>query len=320
MAVRVRRAEKRDIPAIVEVNCSDVERWYHFTPRGRAEPASYEELSSWERVMHGGPWMDEAALSDYWRRMERLGVIPLVAELEGKVVGHLDVIFCKDPVLGEYFYLDVLMIHRSYRRRGVARALINAAEDLAKDRGFRKLVVQPEDYEGPSGLTYRSLGFRREWEVAVLSLTPKNGAEKNEAKVQSISPDEERPVEAFPMVCGWYVVSAKMWDYAVHPRGTLYTAIPLHSLVFKVLVNSEAFYIHIGEKLFANGVGVLCLWAPQNFTEEGLRRVVGTVEALATAIGLKKLETRTLDMFVEVLGKLGFRREGFTEPFMVKEL
>jgi len=39
VAVRVRRAEKRDIPVIVEVNCSDVERWYHFTPRGRAEPA-----------------------------------------------------------------------------------------------------------------------------------------------------------------------------------------------------------------------------------------------------------------------------------------
>lgn len=141
--------------------------------------------------------MDEAALSDYWQRMERLGVIPLVAELEGKVVGHLDVIFCKDPVLGEYLYLDVLMVHRSYRRRGVARALINAAEDLAKARGFRKLVVQPEDYEGASGLTYRSLGFRREWEVAVLSLTHKNSAERNEAKVQSISPDEERPVETF---------------------------------------------------------------------------------------------------------------------------
>lgn len=55
MAVRVRRAEKRDIPAIVKVNCSDVERWYHFTPRGRAKPASYEELSSWVRTMHGGP-------------------------------------------------------------------------------------------------------------------------------------------------------------------------------------------------------------------------------------------------------------------------
>lgn len=57
MTVKVRRAEKNDIPAIVEVNCSDVEQWYHFTPRGRAGPASYEELSSWERVMHGGPWM-----------------------------------------------------------------------------------------------------------------------------------------------------------------------------------------------------------------------------------------------------------------------
>ena len=320
MTIKVRRAGKKDIPAIVEVYYSDVEQWYRFTPRGRAEPAGYEELSSWERVMHGGPWMDEAALSDYWRRMERLGVIPLVAELEGKVVGHLDVIFCKDPVLGEYLYLDVLMVHRSYRRRGVARALISTAEDLAKDRGFRKLVVQPEDYEGPSGLTYRSLSFRREWEVAVLSLSPENAALGNGVKVQSISPDEEHPVEAFPMVCGWYVVSAKMWDYAFYPREPFYTAIPLHSLVFKVLVDNEAFYIHVAEKIFENGVGTLCLWAPKNFTEKRLKRAIGAAEALARAVGLKKLETRTLDIFAEVLEKIGFRIEGFTEPFMVKRL
>lgn len=270
--------------------------------------------------MHGGPWMDDEALSEYWLRMERLGIVPLVAELEGRVVGHLDVMFCRDPVLGEYMYLDVLMVHRNYRRRGVARALISAAEGLARARGVKRLLVRPESYEGPSGLTYRSLGFRREREVAVFSLATEGSILKSGAKIQSVSLDEEPPVELFPMVCGWYVVSVKMWDYAVYPRRELYTVVPLHSLVFKVLAGSEVFYVHVAEKLFTSGVGVLCVWAPRDFTGEGLEKAVEAAGAVTAAMGIERLETRTLDVFAGVFEELGFKNEGFAEPFMANEL
>ena len=65
--VKVRFGTRDDIDALVEVDCSDVETWYHYSSEGRSNPASYDELSSWERVMHGGPWMDRSALIEYWK-------------------------------------------------------------------------------------------------------------------------------------------------------------------------------------------------------------------------------------------------------------
>jgi len=124
MDIKVRLGTRDDIDALVEVECSDVETWYHHSSEGRGDPASYDELSSWERSMHGGPWTDHTALTKYWEDIERLGIIPLVAEIDGKVVGHLDVIFSDELPLGHFLYLDVLTVHKTYRRRGIARALI----------------------------------------------------------------------------------------------------------------------------------------------------------------------------------------------------
>ncbi len=55
MTVKVRLGTRDDINALVEVNCSDVETWHHFSIKGRGDPASYLELNPWERTMHGGP-------------------------------------------------------------------------------------------------------------------------------------------------------------------------------------------------------------------------------------------------------------------------
>ena len=75
MATKVRAGTKDDIDALVEVDCSDVEKWYHYSPEGRGEQASYDELSPLERTMHGGPWMDPTALTKYWKTIERLCIV-----------------------------------------------------------------------------------------------------------------------------------------------------------------------------------------------------------------------------------------------------
>jgi len=37
MSIRVRLGTRDDIPALVEVECSDVEEWHRFSPEGRGE-------------------------------------------------------------------------------------------------------------------------------------------------------------------------------------------------------------------------------------------------------------------------------------------
>jgi len=93
--------------------------------------------------------MDRTGLTRYWGDIERLGIIPLVAELDGKVVGHLDVIITDELPLGHFLYLDVLGVHQAYRRRGVATALTREAERLARDREVAFMLVQPSSSKDP---------------------------------------------------------------------------------------------------------------------------------------------------------------------------
>jgi len=58
LKISVRKARKEDYTGIVEVHCSDVEKWYRCVGSEKVE-ASYEELTPFERWLHGGPWMDE---------------------------------------------------------------------------------------------------------------------------------------------------------------------------------------------------------------------------------------------------------------------
>lgn len=92
MGIEVRVGTRDDGPQLVEVGCSDVDAWFHYTANGKSDPASYDALTPAERLMHGGPWMDVSALDTYWNAIDRLGIHVYVAELDQRVVGHLDVL------------------------------------------------------------------------------------------------------------------------------------------------------------------------------------------------------------------------------------
>lgn len=193
MNVSVRIGTREDIDALVGVERSAVDEWYHVSKDGRGGLTSYEELSTWERVMHGGSWMDATALEKYWERMERIGIMPLVAEVDGEVVGHLDIIVSEERPLGRFLFLDVLMVHKAHRRNGVASALIKEAEKIAKRKDLEFMLVKPEAYEGPSGMTYRSLGFEKAFEVQSVNMSVSTIEHSPRVLLTSIPHQQESP-------------------------------------------------------------------------------------------------------------------------------
>lgn len=320
MSIKVRLGKREDIKALVEVECSDIDVWYHYSPEGRGNPASYGELTSWERVMHGGPWMDAAALNKYWDRIERLGIIPLVAEFKGKVVGHLDVIFSEEPELGLFLYLDVLTVHRNFRGIGVATALIEEAVKLAKERKVEFMLVQPEEYEGPSGLTYRRCGFKKAFNAYSFEMATKNAKIQSGARLMSIAQDQRAPLKTHTMLCGWYNISEKIWDYAVNPDVEILQAFSCHQLTFSILVNGSIHYVGLKQNYFDHLTATLCLWAPTPLNEKSLTTVFSTASAIAKCLGIKKLVTCSIEKYVALLQKLGLTLKSVEDTFLKLEL
>ncbi len=320
MNIAVRFGTRNDIDALVEVERSDVETWYHFSSQGRSDQASYDELSSWERVMHGGPWMDSEALTKYWVSIERLGIIPLVAEIEGKVIGHLDIIFSEELPFGQFLYLDVLEVHKDYRRRGVATTLIREAERLARDRRVRFILVQPQQYEGPSGLAYRSCGFKKAFDAYSLETSIDNLGIPSEVQIVSIPQTKEAPLKTHVMICGWYNISAKTWDYGVNPDLEFSREEKTCKLALAALTGKVTYFFHLGQNLFDRSTGTLCLWAPVPLRRNGLHHVIQAAKTAASWLGVKSLTTKSIERYTDILEKEEFIVKSRTEPYLTKEL
>jgi len=141
MGLCIRVASLDDAKGIVEVYCSSVNRWVRFVDGNKVE-AKYEDLTVEERFAHGGPWMSIETCAININNLLISGQYPLVAELDGKIVGELELYICEEEgILGKYGFIDVLEVHKDYRRKGVGRALVNKAAEISRQHGCESLVV-----------------------------------------------------------------------------------------------------------------------------------------------------------------------------------
>ena len=141
--MRIRTATLEDVNEITEVHTAEEEL----------------EGSIFQRYSAGGPWMSVETLAIHINDLLLDNQLVAVAELDGKIVGEVEVLFSKEPVLGGQMriaHVDVIEVHPHYRGRGVGRALMEFIEDISRERRVEMLTVQPDaEAEG----FYKKLGF-----------------------------------------------------------------------------------------------------------------------------------------------------------------
>ncbi|NJE30809.1 GNAT family N-acetyltransferase [Thermococcus sp. 18S1] len=121
----------------------------------------------YRRYSVGGPWMSVETLAVHINNLLLDNQLVAVAELDGEIVGEMEVLFSEEPINGRLMpiaHIDVIEVHPDYRSRGIGRALIEFVEEIARERGARLLTVQPDD---TARRFYEKLGFS----VAVFSGT-----------------------------------------------------------------------------------------------------------------------------------------------------
>jgi ribosomal protein S18 acetylase RimI-like enzyme len=99
------------------------------------------------------------AARDWWTGVPRDGVILLVAEQEGRIVGTVQLQPAESENGAHRGEVSKLLVHPEWRRQGIARALMMALEEEARAAGKTLLVLDTREGD-PSNDLYQALGYR----------------------------------------------------------------------------------------------------------------------------------------------------------------
>jgi RimJ/RimL family protein N-acetyltransferase len=141
--IAIRAAEASDAPSLVAL-ASAV---------GQEEGDWLLATESWR------PVADERRYLKAVRRHPDAAV--LVAVVDDQVVGRLSL--ARDPHPASRHVADLgLMVAATHRRRGIGRALLDAAVDWARQSGIGKLELHVFPWNEPAIKLYEGFGFERE--------------------------------------------------------------------------------------------------------------------------------------------------------------
>lgn len=148
MTVTIRLAGAADRPQLAA----------HHLALNRHEDAIFPN----RRIDEGG---GEASLAETEERLASTGGVTLVAEADGRVVGHLALTFETGPAYVReaerpYAYVAVLFVDAAARGAGVAAALLSEAERIAAQRGYTQLMVSVQSGNTVAERAYARFGFR----------------------------------------------------------------------------------------------------------------------------------------------------------------
>ncbi len=210
----VRTFQKEETEKLLELNLIDQGEWFHGSPEGDLtdSPASWEELTPYERWLHGGWWLDPRTLTLYLEIMEETNGIILIAEKNGEFIGELDLSIGYDPIFKETrAHFLWLVVHPEHRRKGIAKRLIQGATAIARNKGAYALYAEAEDRR--SEQLYVHSGFRKAETITekVVYSTEINDEEIENLEFESepISP-KDIPLDSSFRILGSYYTP--QWD------------------------------------------------------------------------------------------------------------
>jgi hypothetical protein len=325
--LQVRSATVNDATAIVKLHVAEnpYGGWFR-NPLTRDSPCDYEDLTPFQRFLHGGDWMDDSLCRRHIHEYITRGFPIMVAEEGGKVVGECELWLANEgPPFKKYAAIEMLIADKDAGKESVERLLLEKSEERCRKTDVRNLDVDPE--HGGDSLDFRRLGFEELWDTRECEIDLKEMEEPDvDFRVTPVAEDYritgflqpwnhvEPPQLRFESaLAAW--PPAKIAGVDRHNKHLLVRVkVDILQLEFLLLASRCDF--------FPETITEIDIWSGSSEARrtESIQTLVKCSAATAERLGAGLLRVFVPKHFLPAMRELGFRRGEKPAPWLRKEL
>ncbi len=207
--ITVRQATLADATSITALANAAIPAWTRRTPAGELIPASYEDLSLFERWLNGGPWASVEMTAVHIANLLRgSDGFPLVAEIEGRVGAEAEVTIGHEPEpFGHHINISRLIVHPDYGESGLDSALLRYILQIAEAIRCKRVTVADGE---PNAALLEHMHFNRAHNGQRIVIRSQEG--RVFYKASELKTFDPAQIEGWHMPLGRYQSARQEWD------------------------------------------------------------------------------------------------------------
>jgi len=312
---QVREAGLDDVSAITELARSRITKWQRISDDGQIEDVAYDDLTVYERWLHGGPWMSVETGSLQLSHLRRGAGMPMVVETDGQVVAYAEVYVGGEPTpIGRHLHLTAPTVYTQYMGGSADDALLQWLIDYAGKQHFKRVTANCAANDEQATQFYEKHGMTVIEEVSRM-MTPAKSGQVFYKAVEHPDPDAAQ-IDGWFMNIGRLGSARHQWESLWH--GT-FDSIPevkallTHRLRFNAAGNDA--FVLIRQQLYRKRNADVYCWTPKPPTGQ----LITAICDWANREAYRRLVMPTISSSVKVLG-LDAEPDGYREYIYALEL
>lgn len=312
---QVREAMLEDTHAVCELARMQIGVWQRMDTNGQVYDVPYEQLTIYERWLHGGPWMTlETAVLQLSHLRQGAG-LALVAKDDAHIVGYAEFFIGKEAKpYRHHIHMGTMMIHPAFVDKGVDEALFTWVMDWARRKGIEVITANCAAHDKDRIAFFEHYRLKQLESVHRMVIPTKTG------QVFYRALDHDKPDH--DQINGWYLHIGRLgsarfqWE-TLWPR--IWDAVPeiagrrVHRLNFNAAGNDA--FVLIREQLYRKRQADVFCWTPKPPTSQ----LITAIRDWAHHEGYRRLTLAVVESSIKTLG-IDAESDGYIEYVYGKEL
>jgi hypothetical protein len=258
----IRPAQLDDTQAISQAFIQTVSVWQRLDAHGRVEEVSYDDLSIYERWLHGGHWMSVETGAIYLSHLIKAGVMTLAAYDGAALVGYVEAYPSDEPApYGEHLHIGHLHAGDAATRTALLRHTLKAATGH-----YRRVTVSFSAYDQETRAFFINHDFYELAQMRQYAISAQTGQGFYKAMPTTASPPQSA-IKDWHMLSGrtqsaahhWHHLWPRHWDAIAE-----ITAQKTHRLQLNA-AGQDAF-VYIQQQLYVTRAADVYCWSPKPLT------------------------------------------------------